>query len=142
MVAGAGYRVLEASDWRAALSLVSSEPHVLVLAAREAIPALLLDLAALRQATEAPILVLGDEGAVAEREALSLGADWYCSRPVSPALLLARIRSCFRRWPPAVTAPPGPRRRGGSLRPTGPPGSVERPQQPGDSLDGGEVSLR
>ncbi|GEM_PF-637463 len=115
IVRGAGYRVWEAHDGSEGLGLLQDDPEALVVVAEESRTSALALLSALRQATGAPIVVVGDQRKMSEPDALSVGADYYCHRPLSPPLLAARIRSFFRRWPPAeadLTPDPFPAREG------------------------------
>ena len=109
---GAGYQVLEARDRAEALAVISDWPQALVVVAEEAPPGPAPELlVALRQATRAPIVVIGDEREVTEVGALLFGADYYDRRPLLPALLVARVRSLFRRW--AGDPEKGPGQEGG-----------------------------
>jgi len=78
---GAGYQVLEARDRAEALAVISDWPQALVVVAEEAPPGPAPELlVALRQATRAPIVVIGDEREVTEVGALLFGADYYDRR--------------------------------------------------------------
>ena len=95
----AGYIVRDARDQAETMALIVKEPRALVIAAEETPPGPAAQLiAALREATLAPIVVIGDERLLTGLEALSLGADYYDPRPVLEPLLLSRVRSLFRRW--------------------------------------------
>jgi len=96
---GAGYQVLEAWDQAGTLALIQENPRALVIVAEETPPGPGPDLVLrLREATEAPLVVIGEERKVTEVEALLLGADYYDRRPLRRATLLARVASLFRRW--------------------------------------------
>ena len=96
---GADYVVLEARDQAETLALIVKEPRALVVAAEETPPGPATQLVtALREATLAPIVVIGDERLMTRLEALTLGADYYDPRPVLKPLLISRVRSLFRRW--------------------------------------------
>ena len=109
MLKRAGYQALEARGQAEALALVSWEPQALVIIAEETPPGPAPEfVAALRQATRAPIVVIGEEREVSQVAALLLGADYYDRRPLLPATVVARVRSLFRRWAGAEATPQQP----------------------------------
>ena len=100
-----GYKVLQASGGREALSMVFSHcPDVV-----------LLDLGlpdmdgveiirAIRKCSEVPVIVVSARSREREKvEALDAGADDYVTKPFGTAELLARMRTALRRIAPAGT---------------------------------------
>ncbi len=95
----AGYAVLEAQDQVGSLALIEENPRAMVIVAEETPPGPAPELiVALRQATQAPIVVIGEGQQVTQTAALLLGADYYDHRPLLPAMVVARVRSLFRHW--------------------------------------------
>lgn len=103
-----GYAVLEAATAEAALrTAVMQRPDLLVLDLglpdREGFDVL----AAVREWSQAPVLVLSVRAREAEKvRAFELGADDYVVKPFGMAELLARIRAALRRRAPDASAPP------------------------------------
>ena len=99
VLASGGYRVLEATTGKEALSMASSHcPRLIVL--DMGLPDMdgLEVLDALRAWTLLPVIVLSARDQEASKvEALDRGADDYITKPFSNAELLARVRTALRR---------------------------------------------
>ena len=109
---GDGFRVLQADDADAGLSLVERERPALVIldiglpGGRDGLEAC----RALRATSDVPVIMLTARDEEIDRVVgLELGADDYVTKPFSPRELLARVRALLRR---AAVAPgrgdPGP----------------------------------
>jgi len=104
----AGYRVERAADGPAALRAVERvRPDVVVLDV--GLPG--LDgwqvLAALRESSDVPVLMLTGHSDVAARvRGLDAGADDYLAKPYDPSELLARVAAVLRRGRTVPAAPP------------------------------------
>jgi len=110
-----GFRTIEASDGRQALSLIEAETPSLVV----------LDIMMpemdgtevcrrVRSSSKMPIIFLSSRDEEIDRVVgLELGGDDYVSKPFSPRELVARVRAVLRRTSPAAPAtdsgPPVPR---------------------------------
>jgi DNA-binding response OmpR family regulator len=87
--------------------LAQTSPDVVVLDAARAGPTDLEMCRRIRTVSAAPLLVLGAQGALAEKvRALDSGADAYLARPVDQLELLAQLRALVRRAD--LSARPGP----------------------------------
>ncbi len=111
-LAAAGFSILQASSSvEGLLQVVESGPDLIVVA--EEMPPLQAGdlIVVLRRVSNAPIIVIGDDGDPSEIAALASGADVYVRRGDSHRLLTARVIALIRRFPPRE----GPE---ASLRPT------------------------
>jgi DNA-binding response OmpR family regulator len=99
-VASAGFETLEASGTvEGLLQVLDSGPDLIVLA-EEMPPLQAADLlVVLRRASDAPIIVIGEDGEPEEVAALESGADSYVRRRASRRLLMARVNAVLRRYP-------------------------------------------
>ncbi len=100
-LAAAGFSILQASgSVEGLLQVLESGPDLIVVA--EDMPPLQAgDLnAVLRRISNAPIIVIGDDGDPSEIAALASGADVYVRRRDSHRLLTARVIALLRRFPP------------------------------------------
>ena len=105
-----GFRVTTASDGRAALTAVETEPPRLIVLDLM-LPELdgLAVLRRLRERSTVPVMMLSARGAVADRVyGISEGADDYLAKPFSPAELVVRVKALFRRVAPEPVGPRGP----------------------------------
>ncbi|MDB5423895.1 MAG: DNA-binding response regulator, partial [Phenylobacterium sp.] len=97
-LAAAGHRVDRAASWRAGLSLVKDEHHLILL--ERALPEIdgLALVRILRACgVGAPLLVLSEvDGPQARGEAIEAGADDHLARPFADAELLARVATLAR----------------------------------------------
>jgi DNA-binding response OmpR family regulator len=95
----AGYRVIEATDGRMALSAIAAEmPALVVLDVM--LPGLdgLAVLRAVRRADSTPVIILSARSLVDDRIAgLTAGADDYLPKPFSPAELVVRVQRILER---------------------------------------------
>ena len=109
-LSGEDYRVFEAADGREALETVrNNEIHLILMDVMMPKMDGIAATAALREITNAPILMLTAKGESADKIlGLNVGADDYITKPFDPAEVLARVRSsarsCRRRRGPR---PPG-----------------------------------
>ena len=96
----AGFETLEASaSVEGLLQVLDSGPD-LILLAEEMPPLQAADLLViLRRASDAPIIVIGEEGDPEEVAALESGADSYVRRRASKRLFMARVNAVLRRYP-------------------------------------------
>lgn len=98
-LASRGYQIMEAADGLQAVAAVAGHPLDLIVL-DVMLPA--LDgfgvLAAVRQNSEIPVILLTGRAAEADRvQGLLLGADDYVVKPFSPAELAARVATVLRR---------------------------------------------
>ena len=103
----AGYRVIDATDGRSALSAIALEAPALVVL-DVMLPEVdgLSVLRALRRTDETPVIVLSARGMTDDRIAgLTAGADDYLPKPFSPAELVLRVQRILARA--AATGAPG-----------------------------------
>jgi DNA-binding response OmpR family regulator len=109
-----GYRVVEASDGRAALAAIAlEEPAIVVLDLMLPEVDGLAVIRAVRRSSRTPIVVLSARGGVDDRiVGLAEGADDYLPKPFSPAELVLRVRRVLDRVSGASgpAAGPGPGR--------------------------------
>ena len=95
-----GYRLFEAPDGKKALEILRREEIHLVLLdimmpEMDGISAL----AALREESNVPVILLTAKSEDADVIlGLTVGADDYVTKPFNPAELIARVRSCLRRY--------------------------------------------
>lgn len=99
-LASAGFETLEASGSVEGLLQVLDSGPDLILLAEEMPPLQAADLLViLRRASDAPIIVIGEDGDPDEVAALESGADSYVRRRASKRLLMARVNAALRRFP-------------------------------------------
>ena len=94
-----GFRVVEASDGRAALAAIADDPPALVVLDRM-LPVVdgLSVLDTLRRQGRTPVIVLSARGTADDRiVGLEAGADDYIAKPFSPAELVLRVRRVLER---------------------------------------------
>ncbi len=100
-LAAAGFSILQASGSVEGLLQVLESGPDLIIVAEEMPPLQAGDLiAVLRRVSDAPIIVIGDDGDPSEIAALASGADVYVRRRDSHRLLTARVIALIRRFPP------------------------------------------
>ena len=102
-----GFRVTTASDGRAALTSVETEPPRLIVLDLM-LPELdgLAVLRRLRERSTVPVMMLSARGTVADRVfGISEGADDYLAKPFSPAELVVRVKALLRRVAPETVGP-------------------------------------
>jgi DNA-binding response OmpR family regulator len=95
----AGYRVVEATDGRAALSSIALEAPALVVL-DVMLPEVdgIAVLKAVRRTDRTPVLILSARGLVDDRiTGLAAGADDYLAKPFSPAELVLRVQRILER---------------------------------------------
>ena len=95
----AGYRVVEASNGRAALAAIALEAPALVVL-DVMLPEVdgLSIVRAVRRTDRTPIIMLSARGTTSDRiEGLTAGADDYLPKPFSPAELVVRVRRVLDR---------------------------------------------
>jgi DNA-binding response OmpR family regulator len=95
----AGYRVVEATDGRSALSAISAEAPALVVL-DIMLPGLdgLAVLRAVRRTDQTPVIILSARGLTDDRiTGLGAGADDYLPKPFSPAELVLRVQRILER---------------------------------------------
>ncbi len=114
-----GYRVVEATDGRAALAAIEAEAPALVVLDLM-LPEVdgLAVIRAVRRTDRTPIIVLSARGTTGDRIAgLAAGADDYLPKPFSPAELVLRVRRVLDRASPGTDAagPPSEPIRHGDL---------------------------
>jgi len=100
----AGYRVVEASDGRAALSAIALEMPVLVVL-DIMLPEVdgIAVLKAVRRTDRTPVIILSARGLVDDRiTGLAAGADDYLLKPVEPRRLAARVKALLSRSRPTA----------------------------------------
>ncbi|MCR5174380.1 MAG: response regulator transcription factor [Oscillospiraceae bacterium] len=99
-LSGEDYRVFEAADGREALETVrNNEIHLILMDVMMPKMDGIAATAALREITNAPILMLTAKGESADKIlGLNVGADDYITKPFDPAEVLARVRSHLRRY--------------------------------------------
>src|SRR5262245_52126112 len=110
----AGYRVLEAADGRAAVTLFRAQP-VDVVVLDIIMPELDgIDVCRrLRERSQVPILFLSSRDDELDRVlGLEMGGDDYVTKPFSPRELAARVKALLRRAAGPSTAAEAPMRRG------------------------------
>ena len=100
-LAAAGFSTLQASaSVEGLLQVLDSGPD-LIIVAEEMPPLRAADLLViLRRVSDAPIIVIGQDGDPDEIAALESGADAYLRRRDSRRLLTARVNALLRRYPP------------------------------------------
>jgi len=98
----AGYRVVEASDGRAALSAIALEmPALVVLDIMLPEVDGIAVLKAVRRTDRTPVIILSARGLVDDRiTGLAAGADDYLPKPFDPRELILRINNILRRGGP------------------------------------------
>ncbi len=99
-LAAAGFSILQASgSVEGLLQVLDSGPDLIVVA--EGMPPLQAGdlITVLRRISNAPIIVIGDDGDPSEIAALASGADVYVRRRDSRRLLTARVIALLRRFP-------------------------------------------
>ena len=111
----AGYRVVEASDGRAALSAIALEmPALVVLDIMLPEVDGIAVLKAVRRTDRTPVIILSARGLVDDRiTGLAAGADDYLPKPFSPAELVLRVQRILERTDGA-SGPAGPGGGGGT----------------------------
>ena len=112
----AGYRVVEASDGRTALSAIALEAPALVVL-DVMLPEVdgLAVLRAVRRTDRTPVIILSARGLTDDRIAgLAAGADDYLPKPFSPAELVLRVQRILERSDGGTTGHAAPIR--GALR--------------------------
>ncbi len=95
----AGYRVIEATDGRSALSAIASEAPALVVL-DIMLPEIdgLAVLRAVRRTDQTPVIILSARGLTDDRiTGLGAGADDYLPKPFSPAELVLRVQRILER---------------------------------------------
>ena len=99
-LSGEDYRVFEAADGQEALEVVrNNEIHLILMDVMMPRMDGVAATAALREITNAPILMLTAKGESADKIlGLNVGADDYITKPFDPAEVLARVRSHLRRY--------------------------------------------
>jgi DNA-binding response OmpR family regulator len=100
-----GYSVVERSDGRAALALLTGGGIDMVVLdlGLPGLPGLDV-LSDLRRISEVPVVILSGRGEESDRIlGLKLGADDYLAKPFSPRELVARVESVLRRTRPRST---------------------------------------
>ena len=113
----AGYRVVEATDGRAALAAIALEAPALVVL-DVMLPEVdgLAVLRAVRRSDRTPVIVLSARGLADDRIAgLTAGADDYLPKPFSPAELVLRVQRILERSgrdPTDIASARGPIRHG------------------------------
>ena len=99
-----GFRVISASDGKAALaSIEASAPKLVVLDVM--LPELdgVAVMQRVREHSRVPVVMLSARGSTADRVyGISEGADDYLSKPFSPAELVVRIKAVLRRAAPSM----------------------------------------
>jgi DNA-binding response OmpR family regulator len=104
----AGYRVIEATDGRSALSAIALEAPALVVL-DVMLPEVdgLAVLRAVRRTDTTPVIILSARGLTDDRIAgLSAGADDYLPKPFSPAELVLRVERVLARARPGADDAP------------------------------------
>jgi len=113
-----GYRVVEASNGRAALAAIALEAPALVVL-DVMLPEVdgLSIVRAVRRTDRTPIIMLSARGTTSDRiEGLTAGADDYLPKPFSPAELVVRVRRVLdRAAQPSSALPASPILRTGDL---------------------------
>jgi DNA-binding response OmpR family regulator len=115
-----GYRVIGATDGRAALSAIELErPALIVLDLMlPEIDGLSVVRSIRAAADDTPVIILSARGTTADRiNGLASGADDYLAKPFSPAELVLRVGRVLARSRPAREAPSGDTARIGSTEP-------------------------
>jgi DNA-binding response OmpR family regulator len=105
----AGYRVIEATDGRSALSAIALEAPALVVL-DVMLPEVdgLAVLRAVRRTDQTPVIILSARGMTDDRIAgLTAGADDYLPKPFSPAELVLRVQRILARAATRATTDPG-----------------------------------
>ena len=99
-LSGEDYRVFEAANGREAVETVkNNEIHLILMDVMMPMMDGIAATAALREITNAPILMLTAKGESADKIlGLNVGADDYITKPFDPAEVLARVRSHLRRY--------------------------------------------
>lgn len=110
MLSNDGYHVITAQDYTGLIDIVRQEdPDVIILdiALSQAASS---TCQALRQVTDAPIILLADNADLEDLiKSLDMGADGYMSRPFGYRELAARIKALLRRVQMQSLAPKSPR---------------------------------
>ncbi|MFI5200297.1 MAG: response regulator transcription factor [Candidatus Limnocylindrales bacterium] len=115
-----GYRVVGATDGRAALSAIELERPALVVLdlMLPEIDGLSVVRSIRAAADDTPVIILSARGTTADRiNGLASGADDYLAKPFSPAELVLRVGRVLARSRPALDAVPA--RPAGGVPPTG-----------------------
>lgn len=99
-LSGEGYAVTEAADGAECLiKLKSEECHLVLLDVMMPVLDGMATLRRLREFSNTPVILLTAKGEDTDKVAgLNCGADDYVTKPFNPAELLARVRSCIRRY--------------------------------------------